>query len=867
MIPTNDISSVYYKGRTDSSNTNDTQMKTPEHLITLPGSDWKLWRTMALRGAGFPAKKILDLASPEMMTIANQAINLRDQLAQTKEEAIHTLSNAIAAENPSSQMQRELSNILQSIHKDRIPRLLKPESPAAKEIAHFHDANIQAKASWQDYLTIWQREVQRIAEVIIEVAHDARFREAILWQNRLAYHTGVEALLRRQTGPIVRNSQYRQHEALIANYLQRYSVKNDTIGFFGPVGWANFAEIGPAIDMKPGADLLAKRTVYFEAWCIQAVARSLSKISSLLPWIPPFRHPFVALRQNMLYIPSRPPVQLTQPQMALLQLCNGESAARGIAKSLVQQRSDVFSDQQQVYQMLAELQRIGAISWIVNIPTEPRTEITLKAMLEKVGDEHARHEAYQMIEQLETLKDAVATAAGNTDELEHALTRMESTFSQLTHVSATRAEGKTYAARTLVYEDCRRDLSLSFGPELLEKLGPPLNLMLTSARWFTYQIAREYRRAFSQLYATITRETNSRTIDLQTFWNRSYPLLFGNGPRPIDTVLSAFQNNWAKILSLPTGVSSVSYQSQGLQSQVASLFNAPRPGWKAARHHSPDIMISATSADEIIRGNYQLVMGEFHMASNTLAAALFIEQHPDPSKILDYVASDIPEPRLLVITPTDWPELTARTSYALGTPKDYYVVFATDTHVRKGAKAHNIPIGDIIIENTGTGIWARTRQGNLQFDLIEVFAEALSSVAINQFKIFQPNRHTPRVTIDGLIINRETWTYPTDQLAFAFEDSEERRFAYTCHWGQLQQLPRFVFVKSPIERKPFYVDFASPIYTEILAKVIRRTAESKAPGSISFSEMLPNPQNLWLTDAEGQQYTCELRCIAVDSRN
>jgi hypothetical protein len=33
---------------------------------------------------------------------------------------------------------------------------------------------------------------------------------------------------------------------------------------------------------------------------------------------------------------------------------------------------------------------------------------------------------------------------------------------------------------------------------------------------------------------------------------------------------------------------------------------------------------------------------------------------------------------------------------------------------------------------------------------------------------------------------------------------------------------------------------------------------------VRFSEMLPGPEHLWLTDAQGNRYTSELRLTAVD---
>ena len=52
---------------------------------------------------------------------------------------------------------------------------------------------------------------------------------------------------------------------------------------------------------------------------------------------------------------------------------------------------------------------------------------------------------------------------------------------------------------------------------------------------------------------------------------------------------------------------------------------------------------------------------------------------------------------------------------------------------------------------------------------------------------------------------------------------------------------------------PWYVDLASPIYVETLARLVRQASEVK------LSEMLPAIDQTWLTDAAGQTYTSELR--------
>jgi hypothetical protein len=64
--------------------------------------------------------------------------------------------------------------------------------------------------------------------------------------------------------------------------------------------------------------------------------------------------------------------------------------------------------------------------------------------------------------------------------------------------------------------------------------------------------------------------------------------------------------------------------------------------------------------------------------------------------------------------------------------------------------------------------------------------------------------------------------------------------------------------------KPFYIDFSSPIYVNILAKMIRRTAETGQDAEFAITEMLPSHDEIWLPDSKGQRFTSEFRIVALD---
>jgi hypothetical protein len=109
-----------------------------------------------------------------------------------------------------------------------------------------------------------------------------------------------------------------------------------------------------------------------------------------------------------------------------------------------------------------------------------------------------------------------------------------------------------------------------------------------------------------------------------------------------------------------------------------------------------------------------------------------------------------------------------------------------------------------------------------------------------------------------VVLTRERWTVPAAQLAFAREEDTLARFIAARAWARATGLPRRLFLKVPEETKPLFVDLESPTFVDLAAKMVRKASE------ISLSEMLPDLEELWLTDAHGRHYTSELRLVAVD---
>ena len=123
------------------------------------------------------------------------------------------------------------------------------------------------------------------------------------------------------------------------------------------------------------------------------------------------------------------------------------------------------------------------------------------------------------------------------------------------------------------------------------------------------------------------------------------------------------------------------------------------------------------------------------------------------------------------------------------------------------------------------------------------------------------------MSIDRLVICRESWHFAPEELTFAFSKNALERYVGARQWAKSYGIPRFLFARTPVERKPYYIDLDSPLFVEMLAKIIRQTQTAAIENKlIVVTEMLPSPKQAWLPDADGHRYTSELRIVAVDQR-
>ena len=695
----------------------------------------------------------------------------------------------------------------------------------------------------------------RLTAALHDAANLPALREAVAWQNRHALATGIDALVRRGRGPVRRTTRHRQHEALLASYLQRYCAKNDTIGFFGPVGWAEIDD-GLGIRVARGD---GRRTTYLEGWAVRAVLEE--HVEALRPWLVPRRMPFLGLDDDRLLVPLAAPIPLTPLEAAVFEACDGTRTAAEIAHA-------VAGDPGEVSAALGRLADARRVAWRVDIPPQAvRPELAAAGILGRVADESVREQAGAALAELTEARDGLARAAGRADVVASAMASLEETFVRLTKASPTRRAGSMYAGRTLAYEECLRADSVRLGSSMLDGFRDALALVLDSARWFTVRVAGEYRRRFEETYRRRAAELGTHAVPFADFWLLANEEIFDTSGAVSRPAVQDLQERWSALLGLGASGAggSLRVSAADLAGPAAEAFPASPPPWPAAVHHSPDLMIADADPAASVGRPVTWVLGEVHPGMVTTRYASWMEFHPAPDAARAGLHLDLGGGTVFAAETAELGGPTARLSNALADGRDHRLVFAHDACGVDPGRA--VVVGECDVVEARSGLRVRRRDGTFEADLLEVLGDLLTGSFSQAFRMLPPAAHTPRVRIDHLVISREAWTFRAADVPFADIADEAARYGRAREWAAGHGLPRHVFVRISGERKPVYADLTSLASVDVVSRAVRRARRAAGDeADVTVAEMLPAPDQTWLTDASGRRYTSELRMVAVDLR-
>src|SRR6516225_11404905 len=178
----------------------------------------------------------------------------------------------------------------------------------------------------------------------------------------------------------------------------------------------------------------------------------------------------------------------------------------------------------------------------LTVSAGPQSERDLRTQLER-SRPGLRDRGLAALDRLERCRSAAARAV-SPDALDRALGDLDVLFEELTGRPATRRPGQTYAARTLLYLDCMRDLDLTVGPGLRDELAATLPPLLAGARWYSGRVYEAARQVIGEAAAASESRTLDRVLD------KVLPAL-RHLPEAAAAANSDLQRRWSVLLADP----------------------------------------------------------------------------------------------------------------------------------------------------------------------------------------------------------------------------------------------------------------------------------------------------------------------------
>jgi hypothetical protein len=687
--------------------------------------------------------------------------------------------------------------------------------------AGFPQAWLDRFVADDDGLSFDQRLV-REREHLRSVYASARLQEAVVWQNPQLASNFLYPWLDGAQLPPDRSNARRVERKLLA-YLQRYCAKNETIGFFGPVGWGKLKD-----DLEAPADhqgpWLVDRKVYIEPWLISKLCETWAEETD-----------------------APPPALVLSPRLRLANglLLEGESRSR---------RSDgrvaVAARQGKLLALLAEGSPIPAeeswrqatesclqrhwLSTAVPVPVVVTPEVWARSL--SLGPQGQR--------QLHAVTDHKAALAGADGQPRRLLEKSREFLQQVeswTSSQATRFAGQTYSGRLPYYQDCqRRDLDLPAA--YVSAVREPLALVLDSARWFVSRAASRLRSCLDQIGSDLLAR-RGEGCSATPFWDRGLRLFSPPEILDLKGLAAEVAAKWAAVLG-PLDSSKIQHFScQELAPRVRAAFDCEPVEAPRGCFHSIDLFF--TSRTGAVLGEIHPGLFPFHDISTNF-------QHSHPQEISAWYSAR-------AATPDIWPACHLAFSRLAqdgrAAPDAFHLLVAPQWGSWRPPH-QQLRLGDLSLHRDGQGEVEIRHPSGIRMTPLDLLQEELLANLNILFKPFDwgPSRR-PRLLFDHLTVARRRWSWTVSGLELS--RGREQRYDRLNTLAQSEGMPEELFASFPQEVKPVLWQRRSILSCDLFWSLLEKG------GEVRLEEMWPQRQDAWIANPDGPG-TGEFRFVAFD---
>lgn len=691
----------------------------------------------------------------------------------------------------------------------------------------------------QQQRTEFEEEAQRGRGELLRLAADPAVQEALFLSSPDFLQNNLGKYLRLASAG-VRNSDVRRIERRLFSYLQRLAAKNETTSAFGPLNYGSFGagSQDTAIDLAyADGPLIQRREVFLSFWAVKALAQTLSSDLDLQPDLPLRLHPMASILPGI-GLQLRPGGRLLGLAPEVLLALGGVDGRRSASQL---EALCPPEDRPGVRRLLAAMVDKGVL---IRGPFVASSELHLLERLytdvAALTQSEARDRRLAMLEAwlqwCRAMKDAPLA------QRRDLVARGQERFTFETGLPAQRGQGEMYADRTIYYEESlgnvkRLNFSAQTHAAMAERMRGTLELCAAAGQFEWAQLRALGVACFR------TMSPAGQPVPLEDFVaavnakHAAFPVLT---PAPVVQRLQEQVRRLAE--GGPVSVVEIDSRSLDIPEVTRPLYSLP------------DMFISAESEQALTEGRFELFLGKLH--HHLLLPSWLTTFVDDEAALVRELQRALAGPGLESLVGM---EILRRNKgfYAFVGPR---VIVAEEPAV--DFPGPRLPLRDMEVLLDADGelmLRAPDREGlHLYLSLADhmrylPFA-MLAWPWLAQVEV-DLGPHTPRVVIDGVVMQRERWKLPASGVQSTHSEDEFVAFRRVVRWAALHGLPEQVYVRGA-ERKPVFIDFTIPQCHVLLRSLAEGTTE------LCFEEMYPAPQGLWLNRERGS-FTSEMRACVL----
>jgi hypothetical protein len=790
---------------------------------------WSAFRTALLRSAGFPFEWLNDLTSS---TLEERDALLVDAHVR-RERARNDTLDALWA----------MRGDMQPTDMTTLNRAIRRVG-GAKTVTESHPAISAATAEWNAAVAQFDSllrsaelsatlttEYEREAGLLLQHFTADYFKDAVLLSSPSTY----EACCRASDGRGFRGS---QTELAAYRFLQRYCAKNETGGIVGPLNLISMGSVptgavtypdetfevddpvlGRIVYTADGDGRSAERRTFLSYWAARELGRSLLQGTA---GAHDDRRPFRLL--------GAPMPALSTVDARVLDRIDGQTSIKALASALGMPVETVRT-------AISHLAGLGLIeeNWRAPYFTRDAGE-DLRRLAAQIDTPHARNVC-------RLIADVRSFAHAKLEDRPALLSAITNDFSRLTDKPAWRGSGRLKGDRAVLYEEARgniRDarIDAAGAQRLSERLSTALDLLAS--------LAIDERAAGQSLLAEelARRDTGELSAAEVRAMGAAIPRTSPDHMTMRERFLGL----------LDPSVPCVEFSRADLVD--AGLIRDDLDDWPI--FGAADLMLTG-SGDGDEPGPGSIILSELHHIWPPLASwvrALYDDSQLGNQELWRTVTAEL-APAVPAMQ-----EIVRKGKNTDSSPYGH-TILSLDTGLPI-PDAETMPADRLVVRRWQDGfiglhdpagrrdLWLLPDYDDNGVDVGGLIHCATPALSLSAFKL---GPHTPRIVIDGVIIQRRRWEMSAADVPSAGgRVPTEREWLALQVWRHDLGLPTRAYFWLNTEAKPMYLDFSSVVSVSNFHRCLRPAQR------VAVTEAQPDPRRLWLRTKDGTQ-TSEIRTL------